>query len=373
MTPTGRELEALRVEIDALNTQLLALLNARADVARKIRDQKRVLGRAVYDPERELKMISGLVEANRGPFSNATVAHLFNEIVRATVDLMEGMDRRVLKVVRTPNQPDHTFQVGRHLFGAGPVLIAGPCSVESEAMVFRTARQLHARGVRFLRGGAWKPRTSPYEFQGMGRDGLELLAAAAQENGMACVTEVVDPRQVEFAARHVDMIQIGARNMQNFELLKEVGRAGKPVLLKRGLAATLDELLHAAEYIVAHGNPNVALCERGVRTFEKHTRNTFDASAIALLRRMTSLPVVCDVSHAAGRRDILAPLARAGLAAGAQGVMLEVHPRPEVARSDAQQQLDFDDFDAFLDALHRPLATLDARVPDPVTRGLFSA
>jgi 3-deoxy-7-phosphoheptulonate synthase / chorismate mutase len=360
----GRELETLRHQIDGLNQDLLGLLNARAEVARRIREKKRVLGRAVYDPERELKMIAGLVEANRGPFSSATIAHLFNEIVRATVDFMEGLDRRVLRVARTAGAADVTFHVGQHLFGQSPVLIAGPCSVEGEAMIFRTARHLHARGVRFLRGGVWKPRTSPYEFQGLGREGLELLHAAAEENGMSAISEVVDPRQVELACQYVDMLQIGARNMQNFELLKEVGRADKPVLLKRGLSATLDELLHAAEYVVCNGNGRVALCERGVRTFERQTRNTFDASAIALLRRLTPLPVVCDVSHAAGRRDILAPLARAGLAAGAQGVMLEVHPRPEVARSDAAQQLDFEQLDAFLAALARPLATLDARVSD---------
>ena len=363
MSDSHGALAELREEMDGLNHRLLALLSERAEVASRIRDRKRALGRPVYDPERELRMISALVETNPGPFPNATIAHLFNEIVRATVAFMEGTERRTLRVTRSDGQADHVFQVGPHLLGRSPVLVAGPCSVESEDMVFRTARFLRSRGVCFLRGGAWKPRTSPYEFQGLGQEGLELLCAAARENGMAAVTEVVDPRHVETVAAHADLLQVGARNMQNFELLKEVGRSGRPVLLKRGLSATLEELLNAAEYVVAAGNPNVALCERGVRTFERQTRNTFDASAVALLRRLTHLPVVADVSHAAGRRDILAPLARSALAAGAQGVMLEVHPRPEVARSDAQQQLDFEDFDAFLDALARPLAALDANLP----------
>lgn len=356
------DLAPLRAQIDVLNLELLSLLNQRIEVARKIRDQKRLLGQPLYDPERELKMIAALVQANPGPFPHAAVAHLFSEIARATVEHLEGTERRSLLVTRKPNEPDRSFAVGPHRLGDAPVLIAGPCSVEDEEQIFATARFLALRGVRFLRGGAWKPRTSPYEFQGLGKAGLELLVAAAREHGMACVTEVVDPRHLELAC-NADLLQVGTRNMQNFELLKELGRCRRPVLLKRGMASTLDELLNAAEYIVSHGNPHVALCERGVRTFEKQTRNTFDTSAIALLRQLTGLPVLADVSHAAGRRDILAPLGRAALAAGAQGVMLEVHPHPATARSDAQQQLDFKAFDAFLTALERPLTPLDARAP----------
>ncbi|MBL8956310.1 MAG: bifunctional 3-deoxy-7-phosphoheptulonate synthase/chorismate mutase, partial [Myxococcaceae bacterium] len=326
------QLDELRSEIDALNDRLLRLLNERAVVAGKIRDQKRARGLPVYDPERELKMIAGLVQKSAGPFPPSTIAHLFNEIVRATVGFMEGHGGGRLQVAREAGAADRSLRVGPHVLGLEPALIAGPCSVESEAMIFRTARHLASRGVRFLRGGAWKPRTSPYDFQGLGHEGLDLLCAAAREHGLASITEVVDPRHVAEVAAKADMLQVGARNMQNFELLKEVGRSSKPVLLKRGLASTLDELLGAAEYVLSHGNPNVALCERGVRTFERLTRNTFDASAVALLRRMTALPVLADVSHAAGRRDILPQLARAALAAGAQGVMLEVHPCPAVAR-----------------------------------------
>lgn len=355
-------LAPLRALIDGLNLELLDLLNERLSVAKKIRDEKRLLGQPLYDPERELKMIAALVEANPGPFPDSAIAHLFSEIARATVQTLEGSERRSLLVTRKQGEADRSFAVGPHRLGEDPVLIAGPCSVENEAQIFETAAFLASRGVRFLRGGAWKPRTSPYEFQGLGQEGLKLLVAAAKANGMASVTEVVDPRHLELAGS-ADLLQVGARNMQNFELLKELGRAKRPVLLKRGMAATIDELLNAAEYIVSHGNPHVALCERGVRTFEKQTRNTFDTSAIALLRQLTPLPVLGDVSHAAGRRDILAPLARAALATGAQGVMLEVHPRPAIARSDAQQQLDFEAFDAFLAELARPLARLDAHLP----------
>ena len=359
-------LAPLRAEIDVLNLELLSLLNRRLEIARKIRDQKQQLGQPLYDPERELQMIAGLVAANKGPFTNAAVSHLFLELARTTVEHLEGTERRSLLVHRKSQEPDRSFSVGAHRLGEAPVLIAGPCSVESEEQIFSTAKFLASRGVRFLRGGAWKPRTSPYEFQGLGKEGLALLIAAARAHGMSSVTEVVDPRHLELAGA-ADLLQVGARNMQNFELLKELGKAKRPVLLKRGMSATIDELLNAAEYIVSHGNPNVALCERGVRTFEKQTRNTFDTSAIALLRQLTPLPVLADVSHAAGRRDLLAPLGRAALAAGAQGVMLEVHPRPEIARSDAQQQLDFKAFDAFLTALERPLHGLDARAPTTPT------
>ncbi|MBS1152037.1 MAG: aroF2 [Myxococcaceae bacterium] len=363
-------LVALRGQIDELNSKLLELLNQRIEVARQIRAEKRLLGQAVYDPERELQMIGELLECNPGPLPPAIVAHLFREITRTTVEQLEGADQRTLRVARKCGEPDRIFKVGPHLLGEGPVLVSGPCSVESEEQIFKTARFLRSRGVRFLRGGSWKARTSPYEFQGLGRRGLTLLAAAAHESGMASVTEVVDTRHVAEVAQAVDMLQVGARNMQNFELLKELGGCGKPVLLKRGMSATLDELLNAAEYIASHGNQEIALCERGIRTYERQTRNTFDTSAVALLRQMTTLPVLADVSHAAGRKDILAPLARAALAAGAQGVMLEVHPQPEIARSDAQQQLDFPAFDAFLEALEAPLATLDAHVKPPAAMAL---
>jgi 3-deoxy-7-phosphoheptulonate synthase len=218
-------------------------------------------------------------------------------------------------------------------------VIAGPCSVEGGAMLRATALAVKQAGAGMLRGGAFKPRTSPYAFQGLGDGALELLAAVRAETGLPVVTEVMDTRQVERVAEHADMLQIGARNMQNFALLSEVGRVQRPVLLKRGLSATLRELLMAAEYIMAQGNRDVILCERGVRTFETATRNTFDVAAIPVLKAETHLPVIVDPSHAAGRADLVAPLAFAAIAAGADGLIVEVHPDPECALSDGDQSL----------------------------------
>ncbi len=355
---TSDTLTRLRCEIDGLNSELVSLLSRRAQIALEIAGRKRAVGRPVHDPERELVMMASTLDRNPGPFSNEVVAHLLNEVVKATVALMNGEERSTLTVARTQNSKDTIVTVKGVDVGAEPVLIAGPCSVEGEVQVEQSARFLASRGVRLMRGGAFKPRTSPYEFQGLGRRGLELLSCAARRHGLGVVTEIVDPRHVELVSAHADLLQVGARNMQNFELLKALGSAGRPVLLKRGLAATLDELLHAAEYVASHGNTRLVLCERGIRTFERSTRNTLDVSAVPLLRRMTHLPVLVDVSHAAGRRDILADLARAALASGAHGLMVEVHPCPAVARSDAQQQLDFAEFDDLLSTLRRPMPGL---------------
>lgn len=347
MNDEGAQLAALRHDIDRINLELLAMLSRRAQLTQRVAQLKERTGRDVHDPERELRMLDALVEANEGPLPDHVVAELFQDIFRHSRRFMEQTTREALEVTRSDGRTDAIIEVKGHRLGAEPVVIAGPCSVESREQLDATAAFLASRGVRWLRGGAWKPRTSPYDFQGLGEAALELLAEAGHRHGLATVTEVVDTRHVALAARFVDVLQVGARNMQNFELLKEVGRVDRPVLLKRGPAATLQELLKAAEYVVASGNRRVILCERGVRGFERETRYTLDISAVPLLRQMTWLPVVVDVSHAAGRRDILTPLARAALAAGAQGVMVEVHPRPAVALSDSQQQLDFDDFDDF--------------------------
>lgn len=223
--------------------------------------------------------------------------------------------------------------------GRNLVLIAGPCSVESRDMLLDVAHAVRGAGASMLRGGAFKPRTSPYAFSGLGSDALELLAEARRATGLPVVTEVMDTRQVELVARHADMLQVGARNMQNFALLAEVGRAGLPVLLKRGPAATVSELLHAAEHVMAAGNARVVLCERGIRTFETSTRNTLDVAAIPVLRRETHLPVIVDPSHAGGHADLVAPLAAAAIAAGADGLIVEVHPSPADALSDGEQSI----------------------------------
>jgi len=234
--------------------------------------------------------------------------------------------------------PGVTFG-GRHV----PV-VAGPCSVESEKQILQAAQMVRDAGAVALRGGAFKPRSSPYAFQGMGEAGLELLAEARARTGMPVVTEVMDPRQVELVARYADVLQIGARNMQNFALLSEVGRVQRPVLLKRGLSGTITELLMAAEYVLAQGNGDVMLCERGIRTYETATRNTLDVAAIPVLKRETHLPVLVDPSHAGGRAHLVTPLALAAVAAGADGLIVEVHPDPAHALSDGEQSLEYGAF-----------------------------
>jgi len=239
-------------------------------------------------------------------------------------------------------------------------VIAGPCSVEGREMLRQTAHAIRAAGAGMLRGGAFKPRSSPYAFQGLGRAALEMLAEVRAETGLPVVTEVMDTRQVELVGEFADMLQIGARNMQNFALLSEVGRIQRPVLLKRGLSATIKELLMAAEYIMAQGNRDVILCERGIRTYETATRNTFDVAAIPVLKRETHLPVMVDPSHAGGRADLVAPLSFAAIAAGADGIIVEVHPDPEQALSDGDQSLTPEAFADLMRAL-RPFAEAAGR------------
>jgi 3-deoxy-7-phosphoheptulonate synthase len=260
--------------------------------------------------------------------------------------------------VRVGDSPDQVIG------GEAIAVIAGPCSVESIGMLRETAVSVRDAGAVMLRGGAFKPRTSPYSFQGLGHAALEMLAEIRAETGLPIVTEVMDTRQVELIAEHVDMLQIGARNMQNFPLLAEVGRVQRPVLLKRGLSATIEELLMAAEYIMANDGRDVVLCERGIRTFETATRNTLDIAAIPVLKRETHLPVIVDPSHAGGAADLVAPLAFAAIAAGADGLIVEVHPAPEKALSDGDQSLALDGFGdlmrrlvPFAEAVGRSIAT----------------
>jgi 3-deoxy-7-phosphoheptulonate synthase len=233
---------------------------------------------------------------------------------------------------------------GTDIGGDEFVVMAGPCSVESEKQIIETAQAVTRSGAKFLRGGAFKPRTSPYDFQGLEEQGLKLLQKAKDETGLGIITEVMSDRDVPMVAEYADILQIGARNMQNFALLKTLGRAGRPVMLKRGLSSTIKELLMSAEYIVAHGNPNVILCERGIRTFETATRNTCDIAAVAVLNELTHLPVILDPSHATGKRSLVPPLCRAGVAVGADGLIVETHPCPEKAMSDGAQSLSTEQF-----------------------------
>jgi 3-deoxy-7-phosphoheptulonate synthase len=256
------------------------------------------------------------------------------------------------QVSRDHQEGDSLVDVLRVAVG-GPevVVIAGPCAVESAAQLSTVAKGVADGGARILRGGAFKPRTSPYSFQGLGEEGLYLLAAAREESGLPVVTEVVAPEDVELVAAHADMLQIGARNMQNFRLLSEAGAQPLPVLLKRGISSSIEELLLAAEYVVSAGNPRVILCERGIRTFETATRNTFDVSAVPVLKEKTHLPVIVDPSHAAGARSLVPPLAAAGVAAGADGVLVEVHNDPESALSDGPQSLTIPGFTTMMSQL----------------------
>ena len=253
------------------------------------------------------------------------------------------------------------LEIGRKL-----VVIAGPCGVESEAQTLETARAVKAAGADMLRGGAFKPRTSPYSFQGLGLQGLQILERAKKETGLAIVTEVVDPRDVSWVAEFADVLQIGTRNMQNFALLKEVGRSGRPVLLKRGMYSTLEEWLNCAEYILSEGNPDVILCERGIRTFERYTRNTLDLSAVPSIRELTHLPIIIDPTHGTGRKSLIGPMSLAAVAAGADGLIIEVHWRPEEALSDADQALTPEDFAELMQQV-RPLKSFMDQMPTSST------
>ncbi len=243
------------------------------------------------------------------------------------------------------------------------IIIAGPCSIESEEQAFDIAKAVKKSGAHILRGGAFKPRTSPYSFQGLGNEGLKILANVKKELNIPIITEVLDVRDLEAVAEVADIIQIGTRNMQNFSLLKEVGKINKPVMLKRGLAATIKEWLLSAEYILKQGNENVILCERGIRSFDPETRNLLDLSAVALIREMSHLPVIVDPSHALGRRDLIEPMSKAALACGSYGVMIEVHDKPEEALSDGAQAINYADFDSLTKNIKKFATALDIQVP----------
>ncbi len=255
------------------------------------------------------------------------------------------------KLVSRETKPEPTIiEINGVKIGSKQIAVmAGPCSVESEEQMEKVAKALSKIGIKILRGGAFKPRTGPYAFQGLGKEGLDILRNVANRYKMAVVTEVVDIRDLDEIEKKADIIQVGARNMQNFELLKELGQAKKPILLKRGLTATIEELLLAAEYILAHGNPNVILCERGIRTFEKETRNTLTLATVPLVKELSHLPIIVDPSHATGVKSLIEPMTKAAIAAGADGFIIEVHPNPEEALSDAQQQLLPEEFEKLME------------------------
>ncbi|OAS13800.1 bifunctional 3-deoxy-7-phosphoheptulonate synthase/chorismate mutase [Paenibacillus oryzisoli] len=342
------KLDDLRNRIDEVNENLRELLSERARITQEIGQEKEKQGVPKFDPLREKQMLDALVARNTGPFDDDTIRHLFKQIFQASLTLQQTVHNKQLLVSRKRQQDDTLIHLGPATIGGGkPILIAGPCSVESVEQVRTVAAALQSRGVTVMRGGAFKPRTSPYDFQGLGLEGLRILKEVGDEFGLQTISEIVDPAHIEIAGQYIDVIQIGARNMHNFELLKAAGEVRIPILLKRGLSATIDEFLHAAEYILSRGNTQVMLIERGIRTYERATRNTLDISAVPILKQESHLPVLVDVTHSTGRKDIFAPCAKAALAAGADGIMVEVHPNPAIALSDAQQQLTIEEFNQF--------------------------
>ncbi|PKM94260.1 MAG: 3-deoxy-7-phosphoheptulonate synthase [Firmicutes bacterium HGW-Firmicutes-1] len=287
-----------------------------------------------------------------------------SRLLATNITLLDGVDKivQVTESYKLANKQFHAdysvIDIGGYKIGGDHfIIMAGPCAVETEDQVIQTARAIKKAGACILRGGAYKPRTSPYSFQGLEEDGLKLMAAARAETGLAIVCEVTSLQAVETAAKYVDMLQIGARNMQNFYLLKEVGKTNIPVLLKRGLSATIEEWLNAAEYIMSEGNQNVVLCERGIRTFETATRNTLDLSAVPIIKTKSHLPIIVDPSHATGIRELVNPLSKASIASGADGLMIEVHPNPATALSDGPQSLTPAAFETLCEEL-RPYAAL---------------
>ena len=294
------------------------------------------------------------VLGNKGYVDDATVRDLpgVQEVIHVS---------KPYKLVSRDFHPRGTVvRIGGIEIGEGcrPVVAAGPCAVESEEQILKTARAVKRAGADLLRGGAFKPRTGPHTFQGLREEGLKLLAMAGRETGLPIVTEVMSPDNVGLVAEYADLMQVGARNMQNFDLLRELGRANKPVLLKRGMSATIEEFLAAAEYILAEGNHQVILCERGIRTFETATRNTLDLSVVPLIKELSHLPIMVDPSHATGKRSLVPPMAKAALVVGAHGILVEVHPEPEKALSDGPQSLTFPGFEKLMDEIRKLSAFL---------------
>ena len=307
------------------------------------------------------------LKVNESKGEYCTVLGLIGDTTTVDIDMLQGLDiiekvTRVSETFKKANRKFHpedtVIDIGGVKIGGGNfAVIAGPCSVESEDQIMNAARAVKAAGATILRGGAFKPRTSPYDFQGLHEEGIRLLLEAKKETGLPICSEIMSPEQIP-VFEEVDFLQVGARNMQNFDLLKALGKTGKPILLKRGLSATIKELLMSAEYIMSEGNPNVILCERGIRTYETYTRNTFDVSAISVLKQITHLPVVGDPSHATGKANLIKPMSMAAVVSGADALEIEVHCNPEKALSDAAQQLTPAQFGEVMEAISKARSIL---------------
>ena len=344
MEEKKERLKELRSQMTQVNEKITHNLNAFFEISNKIGQVKDEIGIPHFDPVRESEMLREIREKNRGPMPYDLMKRIFKDIFRASVEEMGVGTRKRLEVNRLPDREDQVIVVnGIEIGGERPILMAGPCAVESYEQLHTTARTIKDLGVRILRGGAFKPRTSPYSFQGLEEQGLKILRDVADEFNMAVISEVLDTRDVSLVAEYADILQVGTRNMFNYSLLKELGKIEKPVMIKRGLMATIDEFILAAEYTYIGGNHEIIWCERGIRTYETQTRNTLDISSIPILSKETALPVVVDISHSLGRKDIVRPIARAALSAGANGLMFESHYDPKIALSDSEQQLDLNE------------------------------
>jgi 3-deoxy-7-phosphoheptulonate synthase len=334
-------------------------VTATEEEVRAVRRHIEADGLTPHESHGEQRVIIGVV-GDVGPRKDQVMAHL---AVLPGVESVTPISKPFKLTSREFHPQDTVIRVGQTTIGGGSLTVmAGPCAIENRDQLMRTAVSVAEAGATVLRGGAFKPRTSPYSFQGLGMDGVRLLVEAGVETGLPVVTEVMEPSQLEPVAEFADILQIGARNMQNFPLLLAAGKVDRPVMLKRGISATIEEWLMAAEYIVSAGNPQVILCERGIRTFETYTRNTLDLTAVPLLHRLTHLPVIVDPSHATGQRWLVPPMAVAAVAGGADGIMVEVHPNPDDALSDGPQSLTLEMFGEMAPVLHQVHSQVEAIV-----------
>jgi 3-deoxy-7-phosphoheptulonate synthase len=338
---------------------MIVIMDAQATVKEKsaVIARAEALGFKVHLSDGKERTIIGIIGNER-------------QLEKDQIERMPGVERVVpvlkpFKVASREFKPENTsFAIGPHTVGGQDLIImAGPCSVESRSQIIETAHAVKEAGAHVLRGGAFKPRSSPYAFQGLGEEGLKYMAEAREETGLPIITEVMEPAMVPLVCEYADILQIGARNMQNYALLHAVGKAQHPVLLKRGMSSLIEEWLMCAEYILSHGNTRVMLCERGIRTFEKYTRNTFDINAIAVAKHMSHLPIIADPSHATGKWEYVAAAAKAAVAAGADGLIIEVHPRPDEAMSDGLQSLKPEKFAALVREMRRVAEAVDRTLP----------
>ncbi len=335
----AKNLKELRDKIDDIDDQLLKLIQERFEIVDEVRKYKEVNNITIVDKNRETQILNRLSENYQGILSKEEIKDIFRKIIGVSTHVQERLSNIDFHYEKKHQDHKTVIDVSDEKIGDKFTYMFGPCSIETEEQMEEVAKSIKELGLRFIRGGAFKPRTSPYDFQGLGIDGLKMMKKVADKYGLLVVSEVMESTDLDDALKYIDVVQVGARNMQNFSFLKRLGKIDKPVLLKRGLSATINEFLNASEYILQGGNKNVILCDRGIRTFENKTRNSLDIAGIAVIKKSTHLPVIVDISHAAGRADIIPELAYAVRALGVDGLMCEVHPDPSKALSDSSQQI----------------------------------